>query len=54
MRRHRLQYGFKPFIWEVGGKFTWPVDKDRLQYMYDRGFDDAFAVEPDLPFKSML
>ena len=39
---------------EIGGKFTWPQDKDRLQYMYDRGFDDAFAVEPDLPFKSML
>lgn len=54
MRKHRLQYKFKPFIWEVGGKFTWPVDKDRLQYMYDRGFEDAFAVEPDLPFKSML
>ena len=54
MRKHRLQYQFKPFIWEVGGKFTWPVDKDRLQYMYDRGFSDAFAVEPDLPFKSML
>lgn len=54
MRRHRLQYKFKPFIWEVGGKFLWPQDKDRLQYMYDRGFEDAFAVEPDLPFKSML
>lgn len=54
MRKHRLQYQFKPFIWEVGGKFTWPEDKDRLQYMYDRGFSDAFAVEPDLPFKSML
>lgn len=54
MRRHRLQYKFKPFIWEVGGKFVWPQDKDRLQYMYDRGFEDAFAIEPDLPFKSML
>lgn len=54
MRKHRLQYKFKPFIWEVGGKFLWPQDKDRLQYMYDRGFEDAFAVEPDLPFKSML
>lgn len=54
MRKHRLQYKFKPFIWEVGGKFTYPDDKDRLQYMYPRGFDDAFAVEPDLPFKSML
>ena len=54
MRRHRLQYGFKPFIWEVGGKFTWPLDQNKLQYMYDRGFDDAFSVEPDLPFLSML
>ena len=54
MRRHRLQYKFKPFIWEVGGKFVYPQDKDRLQYMYDRGFEDAFAIEPDLPFKSML
>lgn len=54
MRKHRLQYQFKPFIWEVGGKFVWPQDKDRLEYMYDRGFHDAFAIEPDLPFKSML
>ncbi|MGJ4850067.1 L-ascorbate 6-phosphate lactonase [Bacillota bacterium Meth-B3] len=54
LRRYRLQYAFKPFIWEVGGKFVWPQDRDRLQYMYDRGFEDAFAVEPDLPFKSML
>ncbi len=54
MRKHRLQYQFRPFIWEVGGKFLWPQDKDRLQYMYDRGFDDVFSVEPDLPFKSML
>ena len=54
MRKHRLQYNFKPFIWEVGGKFTWPQDQDRLQYMYDRGFEDAFSIEPDLPFKCML
>lgn len=54
MRKHRLQYNFKPFIWEVGGKFTWPMDKDKLQYMYDRGFSDAFTIEPDLPFPSML
>ena len=25
--------GFKPFIWQVGGKFTWPLDgKDDLEY----------------------
>ena len=54
MRKDRLQYKFKPFLWEVGGKFIWPLDKDRLEYMYDRGFHDAFTIEPDLPFKSML
>lgn len=54
MKKDRLQYQFKPFIWQVGGQFVWPNDKDRLQYMYDRGFDDAFSIEPDLPFKSML
>lgn len=54
MRKDRLQYKFKPFILEVGGKFIWPQDKDKLEFMYDRGFHDAFAIEPDLPFKSML
>lgn len=54
LKKDRLQYKFKPFIWEVGGKFVWPLDKDKLEFMYDRGFHDAFAIEPDLPFKSML
>lgn len=54
MRKDRLQYKFKPFIWQVGGKFTYPQDKDRLEYNYPRGFEDAFAIEPDLPFKSLL
>lgn len=54
MRKARLQYQFTPFIWEVGGKFTWPQDQHRLQYMYDRGFSDAFAIEPDLPYTAIL
>lgn len=54
MRKRRLQYDFKPFLWEVGGMFMWPQDKDKLQFMYDRGFHDAFAIEHDLPFTSML
>lgn len=54
MRKDRLQYGFKPFIWQVGGKFVYPVDKDRLVYQYPRGFDDVFEAEPDLPFPSLL
>jgi L-ascorbate 6-phosphate lactonase len=54
MRKHRLQYKFTPFIWEVGGKFTYPQDRLRIQYHHPRGFEDAFASEPDLPFKSLL
>jgi L-ascorbate 6-phosphate lactonase len=54
MKKDRLQYQFKPFIWQVGGKFVYPSDKDRLQYQYERGFEDVFTLEPDLPFKSFL
>jgi len=53
-KKDRLQYKFTPFIWEVGGKFTYPDDRKRLEYHHPRGFDDAFAIEPDLPFKSIL
>jgi L-ascorbate 6-phosphate lactonase len=54
MRKHRMRYDFKPFIWQVGGKFVYPNDKDVIEYHYPRGFDDAFAGEPDLPFPSFL
>jgi hypothetical protein len=46
MKKDRLQYGFKPYIWQVGGKFTWPADKDNFEYHYPRGFDDCFSIEP--------
>lgn len=54
MRKNRLKYKFKPYIWQVGAKFVYPNDKDELEYHYPRGFEDAFAIEPDLPFRSML
>ncbi len=54
MRKYRLQYKFKPFIWEVGGKFVYPTDKNVLQYHHPRGFDDVFENDDDLPFKSLL
>jgi L-ascorbate 6-phosphate lactonase len=54
MKKDRLQYQFKPFIWQVGGKFVYPNDKDRLAYQHPRGFDDVFDLEPDLPFKAFL
>lgn len=54
MKKDKLQYTFKPFIWQVGGKFVYPDDKDKMEYHYPRGFDDAFSIEPDLPFKALL
>ena len=54
MRKDRLGYLFKPFLWEVGGKFTYPKDKDRLEYHHPRGSEDAFEGEHDLPFLSFL
>ena len=49
-----LQYQFKPFIWDVGGKFTYPDDKDKLHFHYRRGFEDAFTEAQNIPFKAIL
>lgn len=54
MRKHRLQYKFKPFLWEVGGKFVYPRDRNMLEYHHRRGFEDAFENPDDLPFPSLL
>lgn len=53
-KKHVLDYKFKPFIWDVGGKFIYPNDKDKLQYHYRRGFEDCFRDEPNVPFRSVL
>ena len=53
-RKNLLQYRFKPFIWDVGGKFVYPNDKDLEQYHYRRGFEDCFTDEPNVPFRSIL
>ena len=49
-----LQYQFHPFIWDVGGKYVWPTDKDKYQFHYRRGFEDCFTDEPNVPFRSIL
>ncbi|MGB4406636.1 MAG: L-ascorbate 6-phosphate lactonase [Sphaerochaeta sp.] len=54
MKKDRLQYQFKPYIWQVGGKFVYPDDKDKREYHYPRGFDDCFTVETNLPYPSFL
>ena len=54
MKKNRLQYAFKPFIWQVGGKLAYPADKDKIEYHYPRGFDDCFSVETNLPFPAFM
>lgn len=54
MRKYRLDYRFKPFIWEVGGKFVYPNDRDKLEYHHPRGFDDCFEYGQNVPFRSIL
>ena len=53
-RKYKMQYAFEPFIWDVGGKFIYPNDAHKRQYHYRRGFEDCFADEPNVPFKSIL
>lgn len=54
MRKYRLRYEFEPFIWEVGGKFIYPDDRNRREYHHPRGFDDCFTHAPNTPFRSFL
>ena len=54
MRKDLLKYGFVPYIWQVGGKFVYPDNKDDRRYHYPRGFEDAFDGEPDLPYNAFL
>ncbi len=53
-KKYVLNYKFKPFLWDVGGKFVYPDDKDKLQYHYRRGFEDCFTDEPNVPYRSIL
>jgi len=54
MKKERLKYRFKPFVWQVGGRFVYPDNADDIEYHYDRGFDDVFTKDTDLPFPSFL
>jgi L-ascorbate 6-phosphate lactonase len=54
MRKDRLEYQFHPFLWEVGGKYVYPKDKNKVAYHHDRGFSDCFSHEPNTPFVSIL
>lgn len=53
-RKDRMNYKFQPFVWQVGGRYDYPGDTDHFEYMYDRGFHDAFDYENDLPYDAFL
>ncbi len=53
-KKDQLEYKFHPYIWDVGGKYIYPADKDKMRYQYRRGFEDCFTDEPNLPFKAIL
>ncbi len=54
-RKNRLDYKFSTFLWEVGGGYVYPDDKNKRRFMFERGFTDAFELdEPNVPFKSFL
>lgn len=54
MKKERLGYQFHPFFWEVGGKYVYPNDAEKMAYHHDRGFHDCFINEPNTPFRSIL
>jgi len=49
-----LDYKFHPFIWDVGGKYVYPTDKNKRMYHYRRGFEDCFEEEQNIPYRSCL
>ncbi len=54
MKKDRLDYRFHPFFWEVGGKYTYPMDKDKKAYHHRRGFEDCFEAPQNIPYRSCL
>lgn len=53
-RKERFRYQFHPFIWQIGGEFDWPSDRELRVYHYPRGFDDRFKHPANLPYSSFL
>ncbi|WP_095175589.1 MULTISPECIES: L-ascorbate 6-phosphate lactonase [Blautia] len=54
MKKERLAYRFHPFFWEVGGKYVYPTDKEKMEYHHRRGFEDCFEHPQNIPFRSCL
>ena len=53
-KKDRNEYKFHPFFWQVGGKYVYPQDKDKIYYHHRRGFEDCFEHPQNIPFRSCL
>ena len=53
-KKPRNEYKFHPFFWQVGGKYVYPRDKDKMYYHHPRGFEDCFEAPQNIPFRSCL
>ena len=54
LQKERLNYKFHPFIWQIGGKYTFPQDIDKTVYNYDRGFSDVFKNDFSWPYDNFM
>lgn len=53
-KKERNEYKFHPFFWQVGGKYIYPADKDKVYYHHRCGFEDCFEAPQNIPFRSCL
>ena len=53
-KKDRNEYKFHPFFWQVGGKYVYPQDKDKIYYHHRRGFEDCFEAPQNIPYRSCL
>jgi L-ascorbate 6-phosphate lactonase len=53
-KKDRNEYKFHPFFWQVGGKYVYPQDKDKIYFHHRRGFEDCFEAPQNIPYRSCL
>ena len=54
LQAERLGYKFHPFIWQLGGRYIYPLERSKRRFNYERGFPDAFDQPSKLPFTNFL
>ena len=53
-KKDRNEYAFHPFFWQVGGKYIYPSHQNKMYFHHERGFEDCFEKEQNIPFRSCL